>query len=419
MAGDRGMGDSSEAASEPPGGSAAVGSRTVFLSYASPDAEIAQQVCQALETQGVLCWMAPRDVRPGAQYADAIVRAINEAKALVLVLSASAVGSLHVGKEVEQASSKRKQVIALRIDAALLTPALEYFLSESQWIDVPGLGMPAALAKLAEALRPGLENTPQVDPGVSGVGLSHAPFNPAAGTAIVAKRVIAAAATVIVLVVGGALAIHFWPPNHETAPAAATISDKSIAVLPFADLSEKHDQEYFADGIAEEVLDRLALVPGLKIVGRTSSFQFKDKSLDRVSAAAALGVAYFLEGGVRKEADRVRVTAQLIEARTGSQIWSNRFDSQVIDVLRVQDAIAAELARALQIVVEVNTVPRASVKSPEVLDAYLRGQQSADRSTQEGCEAAIAQFQKALAIDPEFAPAAIGLLQTLKMNLPE
>src|SRR5216684_3650192 len=139
-----GVEGSSEAVSQPPGASAAVGSWTVFLSYASSDAEIANSVCQALESQGVLCWIAPRDVKPGAQYADAIVRAINEAKAVVLVLSASAMTSSHVGREIERAASKHKQIIAFRIDAAALNPGLEYFLSESQWIDVRALGMPAA-----------------------------------------------------------------------------------------------------------------------------------------------------------------------------------------------------------------------------------------------------------------------------------
>src|ERR1700723_1611982 len=111
-------------------------SRDVFVSYASHDAAVANSVVEALERQGIRCWMAPRDVKPGAQYADAIVRAINEAKSLVLVLSQSAVGSSHVGREIERAASKHKQIIALKIDAAPLTPALEYFLSESQWIDV-------------------------------------------------------------------------------------------------------------------------------------------------------------------------------------------------------------------------------------------------------------------------------------------
>jgi TIR domain len=98
--------------SEPPGASAAAGSRSAFLSYASPDAVVANQVCEYLESHGVSCWMAPRDVKPGAAYADAIVRAINEASALVLVLSAAAMASEHVSREVERAGSKHKQVVA-------------------------------------------------------------------------------------------------------------------------------------------------------------------------------------------------------------------------------------------------------------------------------------------------------------------
>jgi hypothetical protein len=113
----------------------------VFVSYASQNAAVANSIVEHLEGQGLKCWIAPRDVKPGAQYADAIVRAINEAKAVVLVMSGSAVGSSHVGKEIERASSKRKQIIAFRIDAVPLNHALEYFLSESQWIDVKALGM--------------------------------------------------------------------------------------------------------------------------------------------------------------------------------------------------------------------------------------------------------------------------------------
>jgi adenylate cyclase len=201
-------------------------------------------------------------------------------------------------------------------------------------------------------------------------------------------------------------------PAVATGGTVATAPDKSIAVLPFTDMSEKKDQEYFADGIAEEVLDRLAKVPGLKVVGRASSFQFKGKSADPASVGAALGVAYLLEGSVRRDAGRARVGAQLVEARTGSQIWSDRFDSQVIDVLRVQDSIAAEIARALQIAVEVDTTPRSSVKSPQALDAYLRGLQSFESRTREGCEGAVASFQSALNLDPTFAAAAIGLART-------
>ncbi|MHB8476776.1 MAG: TIR domain-containing protein [Steroidobacteraceae bacterium] len=407
-----GAGESSEAVSEPPGGSAAAGYPAVFLSYASHDGEIANHVCQFLESHGVACWMAPRNVRPGAVYADAIVRAINEASALVLILSGSAMSSEHVSREVERAGSKHKQVVAFRIDAAALSAELEYFLSRSQWIDVPTLGMSVALVKLAEAVGRGSATWARDNAGWDGGKASgRASIHQAVDTATVAKRVLAVAAIVIGVGIGGALAVRFWQSKHgdAQAPAVAAISDKSIAVLPFADLSEKHDQEYFADGVAEEVLDRLAKVPGLRVVGHISSFQFKDKNADPARIGAALGVAHLLEGSVRKEGGRIRVAAKLVEARTGSQQWSDHFDADVVNILNVQDTIAAELARALQIAVAVDTTPRPKLKSSEALEAYLRGLQSRNRQSQESCEAAVADFQRALALDPLFAPAAIGL----------
>lgn len=116
----------------------------VFLSYASADAAVANSIVERLEKQGLRCWLAPRDVRPGTEYTDAIVAAINEAKAVVLVLSGRAVASSHVGREVERAASKHKQIIAFRMDTAPLSRSFEYFLSNSQWINVPAMGMPAA-----------------------------------------------------------------------------------------------------------------------------------------------------------------------------------------------------------------------------------------------------------------------------------
>jgi TolB-like protein/tetratricopeptide (TPR) repeat protein len=206
-----------------------------------------------------------------------------------------------------------------------------------------------------------------------------------------------------------AVAVASSGPIAVTSGAPGAAADKSVAVLPFADMSEKKDQGYFADGIAEEVLDRLAKVPGLKVVGHASSFQFKGTSTDPGAIGAALGVSYLLEGSVRRDGERVRVTAQLVDTRNGSQKWSDHFDSEVVDVLQVQDTIATGLARALQITVEADSAPRASIKSPEALDAYLRGLQSLDRDTQEGAEAAVAQLQQALSLDPTFAPAAIDL----------
>jgi hypothetical protein len=203
MQGDMGMGESSEAVSEPPGAPASAATRTVFLSYASPDAVVANQVCEFLESHGVSCWLAPRDVKPGAAYADAIVRAINEASALVLVLSGAAMASEHVSREVERAASKKKHVVAFRIDAAALSAELEYFLSRSQWIDVPASGMPRALAQLAAAVGQG-SAAARADPGWGAKdSLGRTTIAHAAGTAKVAKRVVVSAAVVIALAIGG------------------------------------------------------------------------------------------------------------------------------------------------------------------------------------------------------------------------
>src|ERR1700685_1288791 len=134
----------------------------VFVSYASPDAAVAGALVESLERRGIACWIAPRDVKAGALYADAIVRAIGDTKALVLVLSGNSVASAHVGKEVERASSKRRLVIALRIDGAPLSPALEYFLGESHWVDARAGGMDAALAKLIAVLREPEQNAAEI-----------------------------------------------------------------------------------------------------------------------------------------------------------------------------------------------------------------------------------------------------------------
>jgi TIR domain-containing protein len=142
------------------------GAADVFISYTSQDAAVADAVVGALERAGVKCWIAPRDVVPGALYADEIVRAINEAKVVVLVLSEAAAASSHVGKEIERASSKRRRIVALRTDAASLPRAFEYFLSESHWIDVGSEGIEAAAAKLVDAVRRHLAPASAIEPNV-------------------------------------------------------------------------------------------------------------------------------------------------------------------------------------------------------------------------------------------------------------
>jgi transcriptional activator of cad operon len=157
-----------------------------------------------------------------------------------------------------------------------------------------------------------------------------------------------ATAVVIGLGVAGALGFHYWTASRGVPAPPVAITDKSIAVLPFTDMSEKKDQEYFADGMAEEIIDLLVKIPGLKVVSRTSTFRFKDKTEDLRSIGTQLGVAYILEGSVRQSGGRLRVTAQLIDSRNGAHLFSQSYDRNLSDVLKMQDEIAIALAQALQ-----------------------------------------------------------------------
>jgi TolB-like protein len=386
--------------------------RRVFISYASHDADTANSICEFLERHGLSCWLAPRDVKPGARYADAIVQAISESNAMVLVLSASAVGSDHVAREVERAASKHKPIIAFRIDSAALDPGLEYFLSNSQWIDVPALGMTAALSKLAQAVGQGSVQSNAADAAIAA--------NPAASTGVSTRRIGIVAVAVVGVGVAVALALHSWSPNRSGAqpPASGsqsstTISDKSIAVLPFTDMSEKHDQEYFGDGMAEEILNLLVKVPGLTVIGRTSSFQFKGKNEDLRSIGTKLNAAYVLEGSVRTAGDQVRITAQLINTSTGAHEWSETYDRAIGDMLKLQGAIAAAVVRELQLTVASGYLnSRTALKSTDAYELMLRGRHAADRWDQEGLDEAVTLFQQALDRDPTSAEAAAELAFT-------
>jgi TolB-like protein/Flp pilus assembly protein TadD len=376
----------------------------VFVSYASQDAAVAQKACSALEAADFKCWIAPRDVVPGTLYADGIVGAIDESKILVLILSKDAVASAHVGKELERATSKRHPIIALRLDTAPLTRAFEYFLNESQWIEVGAGNSDAAIEKLVAAvgqhLSPGAATSP-----TNGIQASAVHRKTAVG-----RRVwVIAAVVVAVLLAGGYFLDKAGHSKHET-PATVVISDKSIAVLPFTDMSEKKDQEYFGDGMAEEIIDLLVKLPGLKVISRTSSFQFKGKTEDLRRIGSQLGVAFVLEGSVRKSGDHLRVTAQLINAQDGTHLWSQTYDRDLSDVLKMQDEIAIALVRALQIEVSARGIDsRPALRNTEAYTVYLQGRHAIDGINQLSLEKGLRDFQRALDLDPSFADAAAGI----------
>jgi len=197
----------------------------------------------------------------------------------------------------------------------------------------------------------------------------------------------------------------------EPASTTTTADIKSIAVLPFVNMSSDPEQEYFSDGITEEILNRLAKIQGLQVAARTSVFSFKGQSRDIREVAEMLGVNTMLEGSVRRDGEQIRITAQLIRASDGFHLWSETYDRKLDSIFAVQDEIAGQIATALQLNLGIARPGSGSsnpTTQPEVYDLYLRAR-ALHRQRGPGILTALELFQQALEIDPEFAPAWAGL----------
>ena len=193
--------------------------------------------------------------------------------------------------------------------------------------------------------------------------------------------------------------------------AAAAAPERSVAVLPFLDMSEKKDQEYFADGLAEELRNLLAQVPDLKVPARSSSFFFRGSSVRVRNVGHDLGVAYVLEGGVRKAGDTIRVSVQLVRADSGYQVWSQTYERKVSDIFQVQDEISAAVVDAFKL--RLNSpgpqIAERRTESPEAYDQYLRAKHLFQLGDYEGLLAARDAYRRAIELDPNFGPAFAGL----------
>jgi len=184
--------------------------------------------------------------------------------------------------------------------------------------------------------------------------------------------------------------------------------EPSIAVLPFTNMSGDPEQEYFADGISEDIITELSRFEGLLVIARTSSFRFKGQDVDVAEVAKALGVRYVLEGGVRREGDRVRITAQLIDAETGGHLWAERYDRELTDVFAVQDDVTRQIIAALRSELGELTPTRgnrALTGNTEAYDLYLQARVLKDRRTHETNRQAQQMFLRAIDLDPAFAAA--------------
>jgi len=200
-----------------------------------------------------------------------------------------------------------------------------------------------------------------------------------------------------------------------TSHAARPILDvarRSVAVLPFANMSGDPSNEYFSDGISEEIISALAQIPGLHVPARTSAFSYKGKNVDLRTIGEQLSVATVLDGSVRKSGNRIRITAQLVNASEGYQLWSERYDRELTDVFAIQDEIASAIAAKLDITLSGGggQLVKPPTRDIAAYDVYLKAR-ALTRQRGASLAAAAEAFEQAIALDPDFGAAHAGLAQ--------
>jgi TolB-like protein/Tfp pilus assembly protein PilF len=254
-------------------------------------------------------------------------------------------------------------------------------------------------------LAPDLAGRPLLAPDLAGRPLLAPDL---AGRPRPRRRVVALALVGMTTLLAGV-----WYVGRQLAPTvdddpAAGVSAASIAVLPFVNMSSDPEQEFFSEGISEEVLNLLAKIPELQVAARTSSFSFKGQSLEIPEIAKRLNVAHVLEGSVRKAGNEVRITAQLIRADDGFHEWSETWNRSADDIFAIQDEIAADVASQLKVTL-LGVPPTVEATDLAAYALYLQARQLGRQGTPEGLERSMALYQQALAIDPDYAAAWAGL----------
>lgn len=409
----------------------------VFLSYASEDAAPAERIATALRNAGVKVWFDLEELRGGDAWDRRIREQIHDCRLFIAVISAhtEARDEGYFRREWRLAVERAGDMAE---DKAFLVPVAIDGTSERsarapdsfkhvQWTRLLGGEPTAAFIERVRGLlsldgpqepetaRPAAS----AEPGRATSIKDHAPVSSWSNRAVVV------AVAVVILGAAAYIAVDkIWISNRAMSPTASTtiasgpssaaIPEKSIAVLPFVDMSERHDEEYFADGMAEEVLNLLAQVPDLRVPGRTSSFYFKGKQATMADIARTLGVANVLEGSVRRSGTTIRVTVQLIRAANGYQLWSKNYDRRVEDVLKVQDDIAQSVVGTLKAsLLGAQPARAASMVNADAYTLYLKAHAIRTSVVQEPVQRAIDYLRESIKLDPTFALAPAELAATI------
>jgi len=217
-----------------------------------------------------------------------------------------------------------------------------------------------------------------------------------------------AAMAAMLLALAMPLGVVIWKSDQLFRASQFNPPEKSIAILPFLDLSQAKDQEYFCEGISEEILQRLAKVEGLRVVGRTSSFSFEGTGIAASEVGKKLNVANVLGGSLRREGNRVRITAELINSRTGFHLWTETYDRELAGVFALQDEITRSIVDALKVKLA-GSLPVQQQRNTEVFDLYLQGLYFSNKASEEDLRRALSFFQRAVEKDPTFSRAWTGI----------
>lgn len=396
----------------------------IFISYAREDRETVAKLAAALEGAGYSVWW-DRHVVGGAEFSAEIERELGAAKAAIVAWSAHG-NSSHWVKDEAAIARDAGKLVPISLDGCEPPIGFRQFhaIDFKGWKGEASAGAVSAL-KQSIAQRCG-------GTAASGAATRMTPTVwqiPAARFGLIAALAITAAAAVAIALwrpwesraTGAHPGAERMAPQSSLAPAEAP-PEKSIAVLPFVDLSEKRDQEYFTDGLSEEMIDLIAKIPELRVTARTSSFYFKGKQATIAEIAKALNVAHVLEGSVRKSGKRLRITAQLIRTSDSSHLWSETYDRTLDDIFKVQDEIADAVVKELKVsllggisrmqggapqgAVQLREAPTANT---EAYTLYLQGRALVERYTSADVAKGTELLRRSVELDPDFAMAWVWL----------
>ena len=406
-------------------------SHAVFLSYASQDAEAAQRICAALRAAGIEVFLDQSELRGGDVWDQKIRGEIHDCALFVPIISQHTQQRLegyfrHEWKlAIERTHHMAEQkpflvpvVVDQTGDREAIVPDL---FRAVQWIRLPaGEASPAFIERVQRLLSPAAW-TPVRGSASGQSGAVEIVRAPLQRTWSPQRLRLIAGAVVLASAVAWLALEKPWlsksPTSSSptvagrTAPAAFTPPAHSIAVLPFVNMSGDKEQEYFSDGLTEELLNSLAAISELQVAARTSAFSFKGKDIDIGTIARKLNVGAVLEGSVRRSSHTVRVSAQLIDAVTGFHLWSKTYDRDLGDVLKLQTQIATAVAEALKITLladPASKIELGGTRNPVAFDAYLHAERAADSGGGENFLSAVDAYTQAINLDPNYALAFAG-----------